>query len=206
MSIHEPATLLTDLLLCALAGWLAWRLRHNPTTPARWWSRALLLTAASALIGGTYHGFAPNLPASMQSVWWVATLLLICATSAAMSFSLMEEFLPADRQRDARTLILFKLFAFAGACMIHPHFAVVIIDYGLTMIAWAFAAAAWRRSWSGWMLAGVGLSVAAAVIQQSRWGLAAWFNHNDLYHVVQSFALLAFFQAGLRFQGPPDKA
>ena len=56
MTVHEPATLLTDLLLGALAGWLAGRLRRNPAAPARWWSRALLLTAASALVGGTYHG------------------------------------------------------------------------------------------------------------------------------------------------------
>ena len=205
MSVHEPATLLTDLLLCALAGWLAWRLRRNHAISARWWSRAFLLTAASAFVGGTYHGLAPNLPAPVQSAWWIATLLLVCTTSATMACSLMQEFLAPDRQRTARILILLKFFAFAGATAMHPHFVLVIIDYGLTMTAWTFAALAGRRAWRGWILAGVGISGAGAVIQQSRWAPATWFNHNDVYHVAQALALLAFYRAGLRFHGSSDR-
>lgn len=205
MTVYEPATLLTDLLLGALAAWLAWRLRRNPAAPARWWSRAFLLTAASALIGGTYHGFAPNLAPLFQSAWWVATLLLVCVTSAAMALALMEEFLCPENQRATRSLIIFKLVAFAGAVSVHPHFAVVIIDYGLTMAAWMVAAATRQRPWRGWMLTGVGLSLAAALIQQFRWGVATWFNHNDVYHVIQAFALLAFYRAALRFHGPPAR-
>lgn len=205
MSVHEPATLLTDVLLGALAGWLAWRLRYGAPTPhpaARWWSRALALTAVSAVVGGVYHGFAPNFSTSIQSTWWILTLILICLISAAMATSLLFETMPPARQRPWQALIAFKFLAFATAAVRHPEFVVAIIDYGLTMLMWTVAAIALRRPWRNWLLAGVGLSVGAALVQQLRWGLTARFNHNDLYHVIQAFALIAFYRAGRRFAGP----
>jgi len=56
-----------------------------------------------------------------------------------------------------------------------------------------------RRPWRRWMLAGVGLSIAAAVVQQMHWGFSPRFNHNDVYHLIQAFALIAFYRAGRKF-------
>jgi len=63
MIIHEPATLATDLFLALLAAIFAYLLRKksllgNPSIV--WWYRSLVLLSLSALIGGVYHGFAPN--------------------------------------------------------------------------------------------------------------------------------------------------
>ncbi len=208
MTIHEPATLLTDVLLGTLAGWLAWRLHRRPLAgqiARRWWVWSLALTAASALVGGTYHGFGPNFPNGLQAAWWVLTLLLICLISAAMSLSLLHELVAPPGQRPWHTVIAFKFLAFAAAAAGHPTFVVMIIDYGLTMLLWTVAAALAGRAWRGWMLAGVGLSILAAAVQQLRWGLSARFNHNDVYHVIQSGALLAFYRAGTRFSGPDNR-
>jgi hypothetical protein len=209
MTIHEPATLLTDILLGALASWLAWRLHRRPAAghPAgRWWVWSLALTAASALVGGAYHGFGPNFSGIVQSVWWVLTLLLICLISAAMSVSLLHEMVAPPAQRPWLTVIAFKFLAFAGAAAGHPQFVVVIIDYGLTMLLWTIVAALAGRVWRGWMLAGVGLSLVAAAVQQLRWGFSARFNHNDVYHVIQAGALVAFYRAGAKFSGPDPRA
>ena len=207
MSIHEPATLLTDYLLAGFSGWLAWRLyqRRPPASlAAHWWTRALSLTAISAFVGGSYHGFAPNFSAGVADLWWLVTLLIICLLSVAMAMSLLHEVAPAGRQRPWPGLIAFKFTAFAGATILHPFFSVVIIDYGLTLLAWAGAAVWLRRPWSGWMLAGIGLSVIAALIQQFGWAPSPHFNHNDLYHVIQALALGGFYRAGLKFAGPPQ--
>jgi len=202
MTVHEPATLLTDLLLAVLSGWLAWRLyRHlsDGQEAALWWSHALGLTSLSALVGGTYHGFAPNFPATVANLWWISTLLIINLLSAAMALSLVHEIKPAGRQGPWIGLIAFKFVAFAGVATVHHRFVVAIIDYGLVMLMWAAAAVMLRRSWSGWMLAGIGLSVAAALVQQLRLAPSPSFNHNDLYHVVQALALLCFYGAGRKF-------
>lgn len=201
MTIHEPSTLLTDLLLALLAGWLAWRLRQgrpDDRGAARWWGRALALTAASAFVGGAYHGFAPNFPEDLAHLWWIATLLIINLLSAVMAMGLLQEVRPARGSGRWAGLIAAKLAGFAVLAVLVPQFVVVIVDYGLTMAAWAVAAIWLRRAWSSWMLAAIGLSVAAAVIQQLRLAPSARFNHNDLYHVIQAFALGCFYAAGKR--------
>ena len=206
MTIYEPATLLTDGLLAVLAGGLAWRLRHH--TPAAnlagcWWSRALGLTALSALVGGCHHGFAPNFSPALEEGWWIVVLLIICFTSAAMALGLLHELRPAGRRHLWQRLIAVKFALFAVAVIILQKFVVVIIDYGLVMLAWAVAAVMLRRAWSGWMLAGIGLSVGAALVQQLGWAPARHFNHNDLYHVIQALALICFYAAGRRFTAAP---
>ncbi len=202
MTVHEPATLVTDLLLGGFAGWLAWRLRGAmpaANLAARWWSAALALTAVSALVGGLYHGFALNFAATVVRVWWSGTLLTICLMSAAMALSLLHEAVPSRRQGLWRLLIVAKLAVGAIAAMVHPRFVVVIADYGLTLLVWAAVAFALARPWRREMLAGVGLSGVAAVVQQMRWGVSAQFNHNDVYHVIQAAALFLFYRAARKF-------
>lgn len=202
MSIHEPVTLLTDCLLAALAAWFAWRLpQHSPSSnrPIRWWSLALGLTALSALVGGLYHGLAPNFPAAAPT-WWTLTLLLLAFVSAVMGLTLVHELAAKPRWQ---LLVAVKLLCTAGAILTVPRFLVAIIDYGVIMLAWAATALITRRAWSGWMLAAVALSALGAWVQQRHWSLSPRFNHNDLYHVVQGFAIFAFYRAGRRF-GPPE--
>lgn len=205
MTIYEPATLLTDCLLAVLAGGLAWRLQRSTpvTNPAGCWlSRTLGLTALSALVGGGYHGFAPNFSPAADAGWWIATLLIINLVSAAMALSLLHELRPVGRQHLWPWLIAVKLALFAVVAIILQKFVVAIIDYGLVMLAWASAAVLLRRGWSGWMLAAIGLSVGAALVQQLDWAPSRSFNHNDLYHVIQALALVCFYAAGRRFSAP----
>jgi hypothetical protein len=201
MTIHEPATLLTDCLLAALAGWLGWRLhRRQPAAhPAVcWWRRALGLTALSALVGGFYHGFGPNFPA-IADAWWTLTLLLICLLSAAMGMSLLHEVASDGARPRWRMLLVVKSALFICAVLARPAFVVAILDYGLVMLAWAAAALMTSRAWRGWMLAGVGLSFLSAMVQQMGWSISPHFNHNDLYHVIQALALYGFYRAAFSF-------
>jgi hypothetical protein len=201
MILHEPATLVTDCLLAALAAWLARQLRGSicvANPPALWWSRALAWTAASALIGGTYHGFAPNLPAPVSEAWWSLTLVSVGLLSFAMDISLMYECAAVDRWKAWRALIALKLGIFMAAILVNPRFGAAILDYGTTMLAWAVGALALRRRWLGPMLWAIGLSLAAALVQQLRWSPGPHFNHNDLYHVIQAVALVGFYFAGRR--------
>ncbi len=199
MSIHEPATLLTDYLLAVLGGYLAWRLHHRTRTgnlAARWWIRALLAMSIAAFVGGSYHGFAPNLVPGLVAVWWRSVLILMCAIGFCMVVSLIREIVPAERQRGWNRIVLAKFMLSLVAVIAYPRFFVALLDYGLAMIAWAVAALLCRRKWSGWMLAAVGLSAIAGWVQQSRLGISAHFNHNDVYHIIQALALVGFYRGG----------
>jgi hypothetical protein len=207
MTVHEPATLLTDYLLAILGSWLAWRLHTtNAGGARRWFCRALWLTAASALGGGSYHGFAPNFSPAIARAWWIATLLAIGLLGAALAMSLLHEMLPVARQKLWRWAIAVKLAGCVAAIFRYHVFVVAVIDYGLVMLAWAGFALVARRAWSGWMLAAIGLSVLGAVVQQLRLAPSVRFNHNDLYHVIQALALLGFYQAGRRLTEPTRAA
>jgi hypothetical protein len=201
--------LLTDLLLAAVAGWLAWRLRRGLATDNRaawWWSLALALIALTALTGGLYHAqqvdlstAPPDFSAPIQWSWWVATLFLTCGVSLAMDFSLLHVAFPAGLLPLWRTAVVLKFVIFCAAAIVHPYFLVAIACYGLSLIAWTIAAALYRRPWSGWMLAGIGLSVAAALLQQKHSSISVHLLDNDLYHVIQAIALYAFYRAGRLF-------
>ncbi len=201
MTIHEPATLATDLLLAALGGGLAWRLRRRVPSGNRaalWWCGALLAMAVSALVGGLYHGFAPNFPAAVDGIWWRLVLAMICVMGLTMAMSLLHEVGP--KWPGWRRLVALKFLISLVAVMVWPYFRVAMADYGLAMLAWLAAAMIHRRGWSGWVAGGVGLSALAGWVQQSGWGLSAGFNHNDVFHVIQALALLAFYRAGCRLK------
>jgi hypothetical protein len=44
----------------------------------------------------------------------------------------------------------------------------------------------------------VGLSLLAGVVQQAQWSLSEHFNHNDVFHLIQALALVAFYAGGKR--------
>jgi hypothetical protein len=201
MTLHEPATLVTDYLLAGLATWLALRLGKvdRPAGPARrWFGRALALTAISAFVGGSYHGFAPNFGPDIATAWWWLTLLVIHLLSAAMGLSWAHELLPLRWHRTAQFVIAARLAGFALASALQPRFVMAIADYGSTLLLWLVTAAFTRRPWRAPMLLAIGLSGIAAAVQQLRLAPAPAFNHNDLYHVIQAFALYAFYRAALR--------
>ncbi len=205
MTIHEPATFATDVLLAVLGGGLAWRLRRRSPPDAlatRGWVRALALVATSALVGSAYHALAPEFSTTVARGWWRLTLLLLCVTGAAIDCALLVEF-PVQRWGAwARALVALKFAAAAVAVVVYPKFVVAIAVYGLSLLAWGVAAVASRRPWASWMLVALGLSTAGAVVQQMRLAPSPQFNHNDLYHVIQALALGAFYRAARRLSAP----
>ncbi len=209
MTLHEPATLLTDYLLALLGGGLAWRL-HLRSAPenlaARWWILALLAMAVSAFFGGSYHGFAPNFPPGLAAAAWKSVLILVCATGFCMGASLIREIVSPERQRAWNGCVIAKFVLSAAAVIAYPKFIVAMLDYGVAMVSWAVAAAIFRRRWSGWMIASVGLSAIAGWVQQSRWGFSTHFNHNDVYHLIQALALIGFYRAGRLLGHQPAEA
>lgn len=198
MTVHEPATVVTDLLLAGMGGIFAVHLRRRPperSKSRRWWILALWLMSGAALVGGLYHGFAPELPQALELWWWRLVLWIICGLGFTMGMSLLHELQPPGMRGWTVGLAGKSLIAMVVSGW-HPEFVVAMADYGLSMLAWAVAAMIVRRPWRGPMLGGVGLSVLAALVQQEQWGLSSWFNHNDVFHVIQALALVAFYRAG----------
>ena len=185
--MSEPMTVITDYLLGAVSAYLGWRLFQNRAAERsrRWWSRAFVALALGAFLGGTWHGFA-------QSEWlWKATLLTVGIASSAMMIASAFATLPA---RGRSTVIGFAAatqLLYSAWVMVDDRFLVVVAE---TAIAFALVAALHLWKWNGAILAGVAVSLVAALVQASGWAPHPHFNHNDLYHVIQVVAMLLFYR------------
>lgn len=207
--ITEPATLVTDYLLAAFAAVLSWKLRSGGA-PQRWWAAGLAATAAAGLSGGTVHGFVRVLPAAVTSLLWLLTLELLVLSGLAVALATLAATPMATRVRRSVTgLVVLAFLAYAAWVPARPFFAVAIVAYGLSLVGVAVVEGNrwWRQRApaSAWLLAGVAVSVAAAVVQQSGWAPHRSFNHNDLFHVIQAGALWLLYRGAAlsRSAGPP---
>lgn len=175
--IAEPMTLATDYLLgvvavvCAVKLWRSYRM----------WALAFVFTAAASFFGGTYHGLAPVAPL------WKATVF---------SVGLASFFLLAGYSRRFVAFAVVKLIVYASWMIAHDDFVWVIADYGTTLVLIGIAAALRRDHATPWILGSIAVSVAGALVQMSGVRLHAHFNHNDLYHVIQTVALVMLYRAG----------
>jgi hypothetical protein len=73
----------------------------------------------------------------------------------------------------------------------HDDFIWVVADTGTALLIVA-AVHLWR--FNGWILAGVAVSVIAGLAQASGIALHEHFNHNDLYHVLQTGAMFILYR------------
>ena len=94
-------------------------------------------------------------------------------------------------------LAAIKLVLYVGWMLFHDQFIYVVLDTGIALLVVA-ATHLWK--WNGPMLAGVALSVLAGVVQASGFKLHEHFNHNDLYHVIQTVAVLLLYQGAKRLK------
>ncbi len=189
MTIAEPATLVTDYLLAAFS--LYWGMALCRSTKARWWGIAFFAVAASALIGGTYHGFPQFHPREL----WAA--VMVCAGVASFAMVVAAARATGIAKTFFFWFALLKFMAYVAITARHDEFIYVVIDSGVALLLVALLHAIrgdppWR-----WMIGAVAVSVAAAGVQAMKLAPHPQFNHNDLYHVIQIAAMYLFYRGAL---------
>jgi hypothetical protein len=201
--IAEPATLLTDYALAGVTAWLALLLfRERGDRRARsLWTLAFAALALGALLGGTWHGFAPVLSETALTLLWKATVLAIGVASFGMLAGSSAATTPPAGAKALFWIAAAKLALYSGWMLFHGEYIWVIADTGLALGAvvalhvWSAVRARDRASL--WILGGAAASLLAAAVQARGFALHPNFNHNDLYHVIQIGAMLLFY-AGAR--------
>jgi len=188
--INEPMTLATDYLLALVtggAGVLALR-RAMRQTCRRWWGIAFLALALAAALGGTHHGFG------LEALWRPTTMTVGLAAAAMLAGSAYAA--SAGRVRAALlALAALKLAAFWACVWRDDRFIWVVADTGMAFIlVGGLHALRFREAGSPPILAGVALSLVAGLVQASGLDLHPHFNHNDLYHVIQTLAIVAYYR------------
>jgi hypothetical protein len=179
--MNEPVTALTDYALAAVAAVLGVRLLQSN----RFWALAFLALALAALLGGTWHGFWQS------DLLWKATTLSVGVASFGMVAGSALATTQGALLRFIVVLAGLKLVAYSLWMLRHDDFVWVIVDSGSAL---AIVGLLYLRRCNGWMLAGVGISILGGAVQASALALHPNFNHNDLYHLIQIAALVAFYR------------
>jgi hypothetical protein len=182
--VSEPVTVLTDYVLGAVSAWLAALLFNGPHRSRKLWALAFAALALGAFLGGTWHGFVQS------ELLWKATLFCVGVASFGMVAGSGMAVFPGLIWLAAAKLLVFTLWVARS-----DDFIAVIADTGLAF-AILLVVHAWR--FNGWLLGGVALSIVAALAQASGLALHAHFNHNDLYHVIQTAAMVLLYRGARR--------
>lgn len=186
-------TMATDYLLAigswTFAYWLFSARRGAKSAIAGLWAAGFILIGVGAAAGGTFHGFTRSLPPAVLSALWEITCLAVGLGSLTMLVAAARQFLSRWWVIMIATAAIVKFVLYTIEVARDDDFRTVIANYGIAMIAILVIALidaiAWKGRGSRWVIGGIVVSFAAAVIQAARIAPHHHFNHNDLYHVVQ---------------------
>lgn len=202
LTLHEADVALTDVGLAVLGGWFAqrlWRRREGCTLR---YDGAIIMAAlaAAALFGAIFHAFFPLKTTTRPGfLMWMPVAASIAVASAMMLTVSARRLL--DLSDTARRLLVgaYALAFVVVVLFVNESYGTIVKFYGpalLLMLAVSVREAlrgtdpAWRQ-----LSAGLALSVLAALLQQARVILhPVYFDHNALYHVVQSAALVLIYR------------
>ena len=203
--VTEPMTVLTDVVLAALALLFAVRLGHraavDDSASGAWLAGAQLATGFAALIGAITHATDPLRDAGLRDRLWRSTLYTSGFIGAATLASVAYFAARGSLRSTILACAVLKLLVFMRRAARTPEFSVAAADYGIALAALLVGAVIEmvRRRAPGmtWLIAGVLVSVVGGIVQARRIAPHRQFNHNDLYHAIQMAALYAFYRGGM---------
>ena len=200
--ISEPMTMATDYLICAASFYFFYKLRSDVSTfrekPIIMWAIGFLFVGMSSFFGGTYHGLKLILGQDVLTFFWKVTVLSIGLASFYFVYGTVLGVFSVKWQKIIFKLLLIKLILYSGWMFFHNEFLYVIMDYApslLMLMALGFYCLN-KDIWPTrqWTILAVVLSFMGAYIQQSKLAPHAKFNHNDLYHIIQTISLYFFYK------------
>ena len=202
--ITEPTTVLTNVVLAGVAFVLGARLGYGAaaegSASGSFIALGLLATSVAAAFGAAAHGIDRRTDREQHDRCW-RVALYVTGFIGAGSMASVACFTARGSIRNAILIVSgLKLLAYFVRVARRPDFRVAAADYGaalaVLLVGSLYAMVRWRLPGTGWMVAGVGVSLVAGLVQVRRIAPHRWFNHNDLYHVVQIAALYLFYRGG----------
>jgi len=206
MPIHhspfERVTAITDVLMGLLAAYAVVHLAQFAGFKPAVWAWAFGLLAFSSFLGAVAHGFEMT-PKTNDRLWMPINLSLGLALGlfvVAALFDLSGEALA----RKSLPLMLVVGFGFFLVTVWKPGTFMTFIAYEAAAMLFALGAYTWlvftsAPAGAGWMLAGVSVTLVAAVIQaagKAGKGIFWYFDNNGIFHLIQMVGLV-FLLAGL---------
>lgn len=202
--IYEPDVTLTDYglaIMCAIFARVLLRQEVERSALRTWFAVFFTAVGVATLLGGTAHGFFPDITSVGYRALFSATLFSIgVAAAAAWLIGLVLRFPRDTVAAVAPALVVGMLAYIAVVLFVSQDFVVAILGYMpatvflLIVLTMVYLEGRQREVLLG--VFGVALTFVAAAVQQMGVGIhPSYFDHNALYHVIQAVALYMLFRS-----------
>ena len=203
--LFEPTTFISNIILFFMTLVLGqkisdvyWQSFHPFHFHLSW---SFYAVAMGSIIGSLFHGFGPHFPKLMREWIWKGALTCMGFTT----FSLMMAGVSAVMSYYSYRIIMWGavigliLYGWQTVKFAGFGHSVKFIAIGMIIIFTAFATLYWRQAHpgSGYLFAGVLLTIASGGLWATGWSIHKQFNHNDLFHVIQMVCLWLLHQGGV---------
>jgi hypothetical protein len=204
VAIAEPMTMATDYAIAVVCAWFAARLCFSEDNRRYFcrkaWGTGYFFISFALLLGGTNHGFAPYLSSGTMSLVWTIAYYAAGLSMALLVAGTVASSVPARSWRNvfhglnALGFLVYSTWVTISDDSYRWVIIISIVSFGAIALiqGWTYVT---RESKSAkWLIAGVFVSFLSAAVQQSGIDLHVYFNHNDLYHVVQMIGLYLLYR------------
>lgn len=195
-SPYERITALTDVLMGLLAAFIAFQLSSAGGFRNSVWVWAFALLAVSSLLGAVAHGFEMSRRAN-DRLWMPINLSLGLALGMFVVGAVND--LAGEALARLITPVMILLgFGFFLITLWKPGTFMTFIAYeSLAMLfalgTYAYLVIASPLPGAGWMLAGVLVTILAAVVQaagKAGRGIVWYFDNNGVFHIIQMVGMV----------------
>lgn len=195
-SPYEQVTSLTDVVMGLLAGWCAVSIAAVDSFKADVWACAFALLAFSSLLGAAAHGFVMSEKTNLR-VWMPINLSLGLALGMFVVGAL-NDLSGESVARTAVPLMIMLGFGFFLVTVWKPGTFMTFIAYEAIAMLFALGTYGYlfftsSLSSAGWMLAGVIVTIFAAVIQATGKpgkSIFWYFDNNGVFHLIQMIGIV----------------
>jgi hypothetical protein len=204
--LTQVAVSLTDYGLAAECLWFSLRIARSQSattsTLRRLFAAFFLSIAMAALAGGTVHGFFSDESSPGYHFLWPFTLIVLGTTAMiGVQIGAGLQFPRSTAKNVGRSAFAIFIVYCLLVLFVRQDFRIAILGYvpALIFLGVAFLLAHRRQNTSMFLIGFIGVCtmLLAAAAQQAKIGIhPVYFDHNALYHVLQSIALFMVFLAG----------
>lgn len=218
ITVLEPVTTFTDLIVAAICFYAFYRLSKLPiTTKIHQYLRFYFLSMGIATtIGGLVgHGFLylfsynVDLPVSPWKLpgWLTSMFSIALVERAAIAYA--QPLISKRLGTFFAWLNIVELTTFVIITFVTLNFFFVEVHsaYGLLVVVTSFSAFVYAKTkseGSKQFLIAVAFSAVGALFFMNEWGLSPWFNHFDISHVFLAFSAYYFYRGAMKIVKDPD--
>lgn len=210
--LHEPVTVLTDLLVTVVCWFAYFQLGKLPASRLGLLFRMYFLTMglATAYGGIIGHGFIVQLGFAWKVPGWVISMFSVALLERAAIFH-AQPLLPQRVGKFFAWLNLVELISLLIIVLytlnfffVEAHAAYGMLVVVLSMEVYVFSKT--KSTGSRLLIVAVGIAAVAALVHLTEFAPHRWFNHLDLSHVLMALAAWYFYKGAAALLKAPDEA